>query len=210
VNKLSRILAAVSGFLLAGVFAFPLWRIGLIAPQYPEGLGMVIGIRTVRGAADQDLNNINELNHYIGMKIIDPAAIPELRWFPWIAGALVAGLLIAAAWGRRGFLYAWVAAFAVAAAAGMWDFWRWTWDYGHNLDMEHAIIKVPGAIYQPPIFGTRQILNFTASSWPGIGGWLAFLAFAVAAAAVWTAWRERPASTPRRGAAVLRLHRLGA
>ena len=54
----------------------------------------------------------------------------------------------------------------------------------HHLDFEHAIIKIPGMNYQPPLIGVKQLLNFTAVSWPDIGGWIAFVALALAMAAV--------------------------
>ena len=53
----------------------------------------------------------------------------------------------------------------------MVDFYRWNYDYGHDLDPS-AAIKVPGMAYQPPIFGYKQLLNFGAYSIPDIGGWL--------------------------------------
>ena len=48
-TKLSRILLALASVILLGAFVFPLWRIDLIAPQYPEGLGMLIRVNTVTG-----------------------------------------------------------------------------------------------------------------------------------------------------------------
>jgi copper chaperone NosL len=97
-------------------------------------------------------------------------------------------------------LYGWFATFVLVAIAGLADFWRWSWDFGHNLDMDTAIIKVPGMVYQPPIIGTKQILNFHASSWPHWGGVAACLAMVLAAVAVLVELRrsrvERPA--PRR------------
>ena len=162
------ILAAVA--LLATAFFLPLWRVELIAPQYPEGLGMLIRINGVVGLKPNDLQSINGLNHYIGMKAIEPDAIPELRWMPWILGGLVVGGLGVAALGRRLPLYLWGAALAVLLGVGLWDYWRWGYDYGHNLDMEHAIIKIPGMTYQPPLIGRKKLLNFTATSWPASGG----------------------------------------
>lgn len=209
-NKTSRILTAAAALLLSAVYVLPVWRISLIAPQYPEGLGMLIRINTMEGVKEHDLNNINELNHYIGMKIIDPQAIPELRYFPWVVATLIAMGLIAAAWGKRGVLYGWVAAFATAAGLGLWDFWRWSYDYGHNLDLENAIIKVPGAVYQPPVIGVKQILNFTASSWPAAGGIAAFVAFGLALAAVVVAWRRRTVPEARRAEKSAGLHAIAA
>jgi hypothetical protein len=109
-----------------------------------------------------------------------------------VAGTLAAAGLAVAAAGRRLALYAWLAGFGAVAAAGLADLWRWTYAYGHHLDTEHAIIKVPGMVYQPPILGTRQILNFTASSWPAAGGVLIVAAFVLAAAAAWLAMRSAP------------------
>ncbi len=126
-----------------------------------------------------DLNSINNLNHYIGMKKIRPDDIPELRFMPWlVVGLIVAGLAVAAA-GRRGLLAIWVALFAAGAVAGIADFYKWGYDYGHNLAAD-AIIKVPGMTYQPPVIGTKQLLNFSATSWPAIGGWAAILSLVVA------------------------------
>ncbi len=60
----------------------------------------------------------------------------------------------------------------------MVDFYLWEYDYGHNLDPT-AAIKIPGMSYQPPLIGSKPLLNFNASSWPGPGGWAAAFACAV-------------------------------
>ena len=183
-TRLSRLLVGAAALLLMLLYVLPLWHVRLVAPQYPEGLGMDIHIASLRGASETDLNNINELNHYIGMHRIESDAIPELEVMPWLVGALAAGALLAAAVGRRKLLYVWVGAFAMLGVAGLVDFWRWEYDYGHNLDLDDAIIKIPGMSYQPPLIGTKQLLNFTASSWPGWGGIATGGAFALGVVAV--------------------------
>jgi len=188
----SRLLTVAASLLLVGMFVLPIWRIDLTAPQYPEGLGMEIRINTIQGLTPYDLDRINNLNHYIGMKPIDPDVVPELSIMPWLVGSVIVGGLIVAALGSRLLLLSWAGGFAGVAAVGLADFWRWTYDYGHNLDYENAIIKVPGMTYQPPLIGTKQLLNFTASSWPAAGGWLAFAAMALVVAAVVIAWRAKP------------------
>jgi hypothetical protein len=187
----ARVLTAIGALLLVGLFFVPLWSIHLVAPQYPEGLGMRIGISNVSGVTPNDMNNINGLNHYIGMKHITPEAIPELRYMPWVVGALIVFGLIAAIVGRRKVLVAWISTFLIAGAAGLVDFWRWEYDYGHNIDFEHAIIKIPGMNYQPPLIGVKQLLNFTAVSWPDIGAWIALSAFGLVAAALFLTLRSR-------------------
>ncbi|HEX8944661.1 MAG TPA: hypothetical protein VF785_16095 [Gemmatimonadaceae bacterium] len=183
-SQVSRVLLAFASALLLFALPLPLWHIRLIAPQYPEGLGMDIRARTVVGAKEHDLDNINELNHYIGMKTIEPGEIAELRVIPWlIAGLGVLGL-VAAIVRKRALLVAWLVSFGVLGVVGLWDFWRWEHDYGHNLDLAHAIIKVPGMTYQPPLIGSKQLLNFTASSWPAAGAMLLGVAFVLGLAAV--------------------------
>jgi copper chaperone NosL len=190
-SRLTRMLTAIASLALAGLFVLPLWRVQLVAPQYPEGLGMRIGLSDVRGTMPTDLDNINGLNHYIGMKHITPSAIPELRYMPWIVAALILLGLIAASVGSRKLLLTWIGGFAVLAVAGLADFWRWEYDYGHNIDFEHAIIKIPGMTYQPPLIGVKQLLNFTAISWPDSGAWLALAAFGLGALAVIMTFRQR-------------------
>jgi copper chaperone NosL len=169
---------------MLGAFVFPLWRIDLVAPQYPEGLGMLIRVDAVTGIEPNDLTNINGLNHYIGMKAIEPDAIPELRIMPWIVLGLSALALLTAAVGRRRLLITWLVGFATLAIVGLVDFWRWEYDYGHNIDFEHAIIKVPGMTYQPPLIGSKQLLNFTATSWPALGAVCLGVAFALGVTAL--------------------------
>jgi len=184
-------LTAIASLALAGLFVLPLWRVQLVAPQYPEGLGMRIGISDVRGVMPTDLDNINGLNHYIGMKHITPAAIPELRYMPWIVAGLILLGLIAAGVGSRKLLFAWIGGFTILAIAGLVDFWRWEYDYGHNIDFEHAIIKIPGMTYQPPLIGVKQLLNFTAISWPDTGTWVALAAFGIGMLAVASTFKQR-------------------
>ena len=189
-TKLSRTLVAIAAVLMLGVFAFPLWRVNLVAPQYPEGLGMLIRINTVTGIKPNDLANINGLNHYIGMKAIEPDAIPELRVMPWIVAGLATLGMLAAAFGSRRALYVWLGGFASLAVVGLIDFWRWEYSYGHDIDFEHAIIKIPGMTYQPPLIGTKQLLNFTATSWPALGTLCLGLAFALGLTALIIARRS--------------------
>ncbi len=189
--KGSRILILVASIALGLTYILPIWTISLEAPQYPEGLGMVIRLNTIEGQKRHDLSNINNLNHYIGMQRIEPESIPELRIMPFVvAGLILTGVLVAWA-GRKRLLYAWTAVFLAISLVGLADFWKWEYDYGHNLDEETAIIKIPGMSYQPPLIGSREILNFTAHSWPGTGGVIAILvALSVVGVSI-REWRSR-------------------
>ena len=187
--KTARILVAVAALLMSAGFVLPLWRVNLVAPQYPEGLGMLIRVNTVTGVKEQDLNSINNLNHYIGMKRIEPDAIPELKYMPAILGTLVVTALLVAVIGRRRVLYGWTVAYFAVLVAGLYDYWKWGYAYGHDLDVDTAIIKIPDMTYQPPLIGSKQLLNFVATSWPASGGWLLVLASILVAVAVWKCLR---------------------
>jgi copper chaperone NosL len=183
-SKISSVLLAFASAFLLFALPLPLWHIRLLAPQYPEGLGMDIHARTVVGAKEHDLENINELNHYIGMKVIEPEKIADLRVIPWlIAGLGLLGFVVAIA-RKRALLIGWLMGFGILGAVGLWDFWHWEYSYGHDLDYAHAIIKVPGMTYEPPLVGTKQLLNFTASSWPAAGAVLLGVAFVLGLMAI--------------------------
>lgn len=178
----SRIIIIVAALLLSLTYYFPLWKINLIAPQYPEGLGLRIWINSIGGMNEGDLNRVNMLNHYIGMKAIKPDSIKELKIMPWIMrGLMVSGILVGIL-GRRRLLLTWIILFLVMSVAGLVDYYLWGYDYGHNLDLEHASIKVEGMTYQPPLIGTKNLLNFKAVSLPDVGGYVAIASILLAMA----------------------------
>ena len=83
--KNAGIIMIVGSLLLLGLFQFPLWTIMLGAPQYPEPLGMHIFVNGIRGVSEFDVQNINGLNHYIGMKVLPTAdEMWEFQAFPKI------------------------------------------------------------------------------------------------------------------------------
>lgn len=166
-KKTSRISVLIISLALISAYFLPIWEIELEAPQYPEGLGMNIWINKITG----DLNTINGLNHYIGMKTIQPDSIKELTLMPYILGFLIFSGIAVAALGRKRLLAAWVVFFMLLGIAGGVDFYLWEYDYGHDLNPE-AAIKIPGMSYQPPLIGTKQLANFTAISVPDFGGYI--------------------------------------
>lgn len=185
-SRSSRLILAAIALAMALAYPLPLWHIALKAPQYPEGLGLYIAINRIEGQSPHDLASINNLNHYIGMKVITPEDIPELRFMPYLLAGLIGLGLLAAAVGKRWLLATWVGVYAAGALAGLADFYRWGYDYGHNL-ADDAIIKVPGMTYQPPLIGGKQLLNFHAASWPASGGWVLI---GVMLTGVWLVYRE--------------------
>lgn len=165
----------MAALLMISAYFVPLWQILMWAPQYPEGLEMKIWIDTLSG----DVKIISALNHYIGMKHIEVEMFPEFGYMIYIVAVLIGVGLLAALWGKRLGLWIFAGLLVTAGIAALVDFYLWGYDYGHNLDPT-AAISIPGMSYQPPLIGTKQLLNFTAFSGPDIGGWI-FMVSAVMA-----------------------------
>lgn len=163
----SRVIIAVLSLSMIGAYFLPLWQILMWAPQYPEGLEMKIWIDDLSG----DVKIISALNHYIGMRHIEVSMFPEFTYMVYIVGAIIAIGLVASLVGRRASLVAFLVVMIAAGVGALVDFYLWGYDYGHNLNPDAPIV-VPGMSYQPPLIGTKQLLNFTAFSGPDIGGWL--------------------------------------
>jgi copper chaperone NosL len=117
------------------------------------------------------------------MKKIEPEAMMEMAIIPFVLGFLALLAAVSAVSGSRFLAKSWCVFFVVLSLIGFVDFYWWSYDYGHNLDPT-APLKVPGMSYQPPLIGSKQLLNFTAYSYPAAGGWILILAFVFGAAAL--------------------------
>jgi copper chaperone NosL len=186
----TRLLLGLAALLLVPVFILPLWSIRIVAPQYNDGLGMFIGLRDIWGHTEHDIQNINILNHYIGMRPIVPSEVDVLQTMPWVVGLLIVGALVVALANRRWLIGAWLVAFAVLGTAGMYEFYSWNYEYGHNLSPD-APIKVPGMTYTPPLIGAKTLLTIKASSYPSWGTLMIALSLAAGIAAFVLAGRKR-------------------
>src|SRR5688572_16092661 len=170
-SKTSRIVITIGALAMCIMFFVPVWSIYLVAPQYPEGLSMQIWLTKITGQVEI----INGLNHYIGMKHIKAEMFPEFKVLVYIVGAFILLGLLVAYIGKRKWLGAFLILITVGGVAAMYDFYRWGYDYGHNLDPT-AAIQIPGFSYQPPLIGHKTLLNFDAYSYPDTGGWVVIAA----------------------------------
>ena len=197
--KKSQILMFIGALLLGALYVLPLWKITLLAPQYPEPLGLNIHITHLSdGVQYNDVKNIDLLNHYIGMahlpteenvakKEVEPFI--EFTIFPIVIGIMIAlGVLVAFKGNKKWYLY-WLIVMILLGIAGLFDFYQWLDTYGHDLD-PNAILKITDPVtgkpmgYQPPFFGYKKLLNFEVYSYPAMGAYfiaagmaLSFLAF---------------------------------
>ncbi len=189
-DKWLMVLASLAVFSL---YIFPLWKISLSAPQYPDPLGIFIHIDRLADEEPNDIRNVNILNHYVGMHPL-PEDLPEFTLFPIIVGFMgVMGLLLAF-WGKwKGYLV-WFVTMVLLGIAGIYDFALWLYHYGHNID-PNAIMKFTDAegnpiVYNPPIFGEKTILNFVVWSYPSTGGILLVVGIVLAGLAAYLGWHR--------------------
>jgi hypothetical protein len=168
--------AIVAGVLLAGAIFVPLWKMELVAPQYPEGLVMYAYGDRFEGSSSSyydDVREINGLNHYIGMKPIKPVTEMDL-FIPGIV-ATIAGVILVSfiAWKRTWFRVLMIAGFWFVPLFFVADLQYWLYTYGHTLD-PHAALNT-GDI-TPKVIGSTKVWNFHSENGFEIGFYLMVLA----------------------------------
>jgi len=168
------IVVLVGSALIALAGVLPVWGSRLLAPQYPKGLSVWV----YGGRAEGDVNEINGLNHYIGMRPIDIASVPELVLWPLVivgAGVLLAMAVFWPGWiGRLALLALWLIPIGVLA-----DIQRWLIFYGSELDPDASLRLKP---FVPLAIGPSSVWNFTIWTYPGPA--LILIAFAALLAMV--------------------------
>lgn len=168
----ARLAVLGAGLLLLGAALLPLWQMTMFAGMFPEGLRLqIFSWKIVGGNNGADLQGINILNHYIGMREIHAADFVEMKFIPFAFGAFFLLGVRAALFARVRdlidltvlFLYFGVFSFATFAYR--------MYTYGHELAPE-APVKV--APFTPPILGHQHIANFDVYSFPAGGSYFVF------------------------------------
>lgn len=158
--------------LLISVF-FPYWSLKLHAPQYPGGLETVLFVNKVTG----DVNEIDGLNHYIGMKPLGEAA-PLERSLSIFAIIGIALLTIGAIYIHSPIVLFLVIPALLYPAFFLGDLYFWMRNFGMNLDQRAPL---SGSIepFVPPLLGAGNIGQFkTVANWE-TGLYLTFISSAL-------------------------------
>src|SRR6185295_2666543 len=116
----SRIIVAVASLSLIATYFIPVWFIFLLAPQYPEGLTMNIWLYKLTGQVEI----INGLNHYIGMKHISVEMFPEFKFLVYIVGFFILFGLVVAFTGSRKLLLSYLILTVAGGVAAVYDFYK--------------------------------------------------------------------------------------
>jgi hypothetical protein len=170
--------AGAAGLLLVSLF-LPYWVLNLKAPQFPQGLQVRAYVNRLVG----DVGELEGLNHYVGLRSFEDAAVFEksvaVLAVIVLVGLLVAALLIHTRWVLLLVLPALLFPFIFIA-----DLQFWLWNFGHNLDPRAPLAAAVGE-FTPPIFGPAEIAQFDTFALPGPGLVLAFIASGMVAAGLW-------------------------
>lgn len=183
ISKPSRILLFVAAVALLPAIFLPIWKITLHAPQYPGGLTIAIHSHTVTG----DVREVNELNHYIGMKPIRAQDFGEFRFVPFFVLRFFAFATLAALVARIPVAAIGYLDFVIFGAVMLVDFQNWLTDFGQNLDPHAPIHLQP---FTPHFLGATQVGQFTVSSHPASGALLMGLAGLLGPAILLLEWRR--------------------
>ncbi len=177
----ARLAVLGAGLLLAGAIVFPLWQMTMFAGQFPEGLRLqIFSWQIVGGNNGGDLQGINILNHYIGMREIRAADFVEMKFIPFAFGVFVLLGARAALFARVRDLVDLTVLFVYFGLFSFATFAYRMYAYGHQLAPDAPITVEP---FTPPIFGHQQIANFEVYSYPAPGTYLV-LAYGIVLLAV--------------------------
>lgn len=180
-------LIAAAFILIATIFV-PWWGMKFYAPQYPEGLDIVVTPTALEG----DIDNINALNHYIGMKEFSTASFPELQYMSYIIIGVAVLILIAAFLRSKAFLTITIGMYGFLGGLGIWDMYRWLKTFGTELDPTAPIDMEP---FVPPIIGENTIANFVTNSYFTTGAYLLLVVFILMVLPLWTNRHRRKAAS---------------
>lgn len=170
-------LLIVAGILLLASLLFPYWRVDLEAGIYPKGLALEL--RPYR--LDGDIKEIDELNHYIGMRELESAG--KLERTIAVPAIIIAGLclLIAGVVPRQWSIWLTLPGL-VFPIIFLGELYWWLADSGLNLDPK-APLNQSIKPFIPPIFGEGRIAQFNAHASFQIGFYLALVGAALSRAA---------------------------
>ena len=182
--RLPKVLFTVAALVLGISILFPYWHLKLTAPQFPDGLYVSAYVNRLEGGNDnKDLDELEGLNHYVGLPSFEDGAVLERTVS--VAGILVlGGLLLAGLFVHSRWVLLFVAPALIFPFFFLADLQYWLWNYGHSLDPTAALSSAVGE-FTPPLFGPGEIAQFDTLAWPGLGLILAAVAAILTAVGLW-------------------------
>ena len=181
----SRVLIIVAALFLIPTYVAPLWNMTLYSNQFPDGLRLDIYSHKLEGTKtplQDDLREINSLNHYIGMRPLIDEDFTEFKWIPFVIGGIILLALRAIVLGKMSKLVDLFMLFTYFSGFSLWSFYDKMYAYGHNLEPTAAIKVDP---FTPPLFGHQTMANFEVYSYPGVASYFMVAVPLLMLAAMW-------------------------
>jgi len=151
---------------LIGYKTMPVWRVSLEAPQYPkasfpDGIPVFFNLTDWNGK----VNEMNTINHYIGMDPMEAGAVLVRKVVPFMYLLFFIVLVIYFFYNGPGW---WVLAIVPALLPWYYLFFysKWLYWFGHNLHPWGAFKVKP---FMPTVFGDGKVAQFTTHSYPTVG-----------------------------------------
>jgi hypothetical protein len=178
-----RVLTIVGLGLMVAAFFSPMWWVSLKAVNYPEetfpdGIRIhmhwtgvengCVGEERAEVSDDEGLDcveEMNTINHYIGMEPIEHGAALEFAAAPYLFAAF--GVMLVVMLFYSGPLW-WVLAMPAILAPVIFvaDFAFWLWWFGHNLKEWAAFTVKP---FMPTVLGEGLVAQFSTFAYPHYG-----------------------------------------
>lgn len=171
----------VAAILMMVSFSYPYWNMHLDAPQYDyrNGLNIVIYPNEIKGKDPEfdELRELNNLNHYIGMRPLDEAAVLE-RSIALPSMIIFAVLLVIAAVSsitRRYWKFAWLLVLPAFFYPFVFlaDLYYWLRDSGLNLDPTAPFSSTIHP-FVPTMIGSGKVGQFVTEARLDDGWYLVF------------------------------------
>jgi hypothetical protein len=188
-----RLLLGLAFLCIVPTYLAPLYNMTMFAPQYQDGLRLdIYSYKLQGGNANQDIKEINVLNHYIGMKDLVTEDFNEFKWLPFVIGILGLLFLRSAVLGKAAHLVDVTVLYVYFSLFALWSFGYKMYQYGHQLDPKAAVRVDP---FMPPLFGYKKLANFEVYSYPQLGSYALAAAAVALVTALFLTWRHRRAGT---------------
>ncbi len=134
-----------------------------------------------------DVEEVNLLNHYIGMEEISADEFPEFRFIPFFILRFFGFALLTALIGRMPIAALGWMDFVLFGAVMLYTFQHWLYEYGHNLSPDAPLNIEP---FTPSFIGPTTVGQFTVTSWPALGAILMGVAGLIGPVIVFLEWRR--------------------
>lgn len=171
----SRLLIFLAALLIVPTFFLPLWEMRIVTNKFQDGLKLNIYATKFEGGVSahrDDLLEINALNHFIGMRLLEKEEFVEFKWMPFVLGVVVLLALRVIVFGTMAKLVDLFVFYVYFGLFALWSFYEKLYAYGHNLN-PYATLKVEP--FTPPLFGHLKVANFDLYGAPQAGSYILVL-----------------------------------